>query len=424
MSTLVGSQTAGGLGVTAALAVGALLVAKVFDREDLSGLVQSSQALGAALLALPTASLAVSYGRRVGLSTAYALGGLGALVVVIATHADLLALLFVGTALIGGGTAAGLQARYAATDLARPDRRGRSLSIVVWSTTIGAVAGPNLADPAGRLAESVGLEPLAGPFLLAAVVLGLAGVVVFVLLRPDPLLTAREREADLMAVADVRTGDVETNHQTERRTGRRTWRRTLSTGVAAIRRSPSALLGLAAVATAHTVMVAVMVMAPLHMEHGGASLSVIGLVLSVHVAGMFAFSPVMGLLVDRVGRIPMVVAGIVVQLAAVALSGFSSEGQSIGLTAGMFLLGLGWSASIVAGSTLLTDSVDVGDRPAAQGSSDLIMGLFAAGGGALAGVVVNGPGYGVLNAGAATLLVVPAMMAMIPACRQGSNKRS
>jgi MFS family permease len=423
MPALVGSQAAGGLGVTAALAVGALLVAEVFDREDLSGLVQSSQALGAALLALPAASLAVSYGRRAGLSMAYALGGAGALLAVIATEARILPLLFVGTTLIGGGTAAGLQARYAATDLAPPQRRGRSLSIVVWSTTIGAVVGPNLADPAGRLANSVGLEPLSGPFIVGAVVLGVASLIVMVLLRPDPLLTARAIAA--RAAVGSGTGDAPDDRPvlaSPRRSGRR--RGTLRAGWAAIRRSPQALLGMAAVAVAHTVMVAVMVMTPVHMSHGGAELSVIGLVLSIHVAGMFAFAPVMGWLVDAVGRIPMVIAGFSIQLVAVVLSGGSSEGHSPGLAAGMFLLGLGWSASVVAGSTLLTDSLAVADRPVAQGASDLIMGLSAAGGGALAGVVVNGPGYGVLNAGAATLLAIPAVMVMIPACRGGSNKRS
>lgn len=412
ISALVGSQAAGGLGVTAAIAVGAILVAEVFDREDLSGLVQSSQVLGAALLALPAASLAVAYGRRAGLCVAYLLGAVGAALAVVATQAHILPLLFLGTALLGGGTAAGLQARYAATDLAPESRRGRALSTVVWSTTIGAVVGPNLADPAGRFGEAIGIEPLAGPFLIGAVAMAAGAMIVLFGLRPDPLVVARQ-----IAARDA--GDV----GSRRPAGK--WRRgTMRAGWAAIRQSPQALLGLAAVIVAHTVMVSVMVMTPVHMSHGGASLSIIGFVISLHVVGMFAFSPVMGWFVDSVGRLPMIVGGLVLQLTSLALMGTSHEGHSIGLASGMFLLGLGWSASLVSGSTLLTDSISVGERPVVQGASDLFMGLAAAGGGALAGVVVNGPGYGTLNGGAAVLLAIPAVMVMIPACRSRSNTRS
>lgn len=403
VTTLISSQVAGGLGISAAIAVGAVLVTEVFGREDLSGLVQSSQVLGAALLAMPAAALATAYGRRAGLGAAYAIGAVGALLAVAAAQTASLPLLLIGTALLGGGSTAGLQARYAATDLAPEHRRGRALSVVVWATTVGAVVGPNLAGPAGELAQGLGIEPLAGPFLVAAVVMVVAALVVVGGLRPDPLVVARELGGEVAG-------------------GRR--RGVLRAGWAAMSRSPRALLGLAAVVVAHTVMVSVMVMTPVHMTHGGASISVIGFVISVHVAGMYAFSPVMGWLSDQVGRIPVVVGGAVILAVAVALSGTAAEGHSAGLTAGLFLLGLGWSACMVAGSTLLTDAVAITERPAVQGASDLLMGLAAAGGGALAGVVVGTAGYGVLNAGAAVLLVVPVVMAALPACRSSSNIRS
>jgi MFS family permease len=177
-------------------------------------------------------------------------------------------------------------------------------------------------------------------------------------------------------------------------------------GLTAARHSPRALLGLGAIVIAHTVMVSVMVMTPIHMQHGQATLELIGLVISVHVAGMFAFSPVMGWLADRLGRNPVIAGGGVTLLVAVALSGTSHEGHSVGLTVGLFLLGLGWSACLVAGSTLLTEGVPVADRPAAQGASDLLMGLSAAAGGAVAGLVVGTLGYGVLNAMASILVFV------------------
>jgi MFS family permease len=401
--TLVSSQIAGGLGISAAVAVGAVLVAEVFGREDLSGLVQSSQVLGAALLAMPAASLAMSYGRRVGLAAAYAAGAVGAVIAVVASQLVSLPLLLLGTALLGGGTAAGLQARYAATDLAAEHRRGRALSVVVWATTIGAVVGPNLAGPSGEVAAGLGIEPLAGPFLVAAIVMAIGALVIAVGLRPDPLLTAR-------TLGEGSPG------------GRR--RGVLRAGWSATAAHPRALLGLASLVVAHTVMVSVMVMTPVHMSDGGASISIIGFVISVHVAGMYAFSPVMGWLVDRVGRIPVVLGGMAILGGAVLFAGTADEGHSAGLTAGLFLLGLGWSAAAVAGSTLLTDSVEISERPAVQGASDLLMGLAAAGGGGLAGVVVGTLGYGVLNAAAAVLLAVPVVMASLPACRVVSNTRS
>lgn len=407
---LVASQIAGGLGVSVALAIGAVLVATVFRREDLSGLVQSAQVLGAALLAMPAAALAMSHGRRAGLAVAYGTGAAGGALAAIATEVHSLPLLLVGTALLGGGSAAGLQARYAATDLAPAARRGRALSVVVWATTVGAVVGPNLAGPAGDVAGSAGIEPLAGPFIVSAVVLLVADIVIVTGLRPDPLLTAQELDADARGGPSPPTS------------GRR--RGVLRAGWSAISGSPRALLGLASIVVAHTVMVSVMVMTPVHMTHGGASVSIIGFVISVHVAGMYAFSPVMGWLADRSGRTALVVGGVVILAGSVALAGTAGPGHSPALTTGLFLLGLGWSACVVAGSTILTDAVDLADRPAAQGASDLLMGLSAAGGGAVAGVVVGTLGYGVLNAGAAVLLLVPVAMAAIPACRASSNIRS
>ncbi len=400
--TLVASQVAGGLGVSSAGAVGALLASNVLDREDLAGLVQSSQVLGAALLALPAARLSLAAGRRAGLAVGYGVAAVGGLLAVLAAQVQSFPLLLLGTALFGGGTTAGLQARYAAIDLASAERRGRALSVVVWATTIGGVVGPNLVGPAGWLGERLGIERLAGPFLVGAVMLAVGALVVAAGLRPDPLLVARSLH-------------VEHADRPARRHG------VLRSGLGATVRSPRALLGMTAVVVAHTVMVSVMVMTPIHMDHGHASLEIIGFVLSVHIAGMFAFSPVMGWLADQVGRIPVVAGGGVALLAAVTLSGTSTEGHSAGLTAGLFLLGLGWSACLVAGSTLLTEAVPIEDRPAAQGSSDLLMGLAAAAGGAVAGVVVGTLGYGLLNAGAALLVVVLLLATANPAARSARS---
>jgi MFS family permease len=315
--------------------------------------------------------------------------------------ADLLGLVFLGTLLFGGGTAANLQARYTAVDLADPAVRGKQLSVVVWATTIGAVAGPVLAPVADRAVRGWGIREYAGPFVFSALAFGLGAVLLFVLLRPDPLQLARKLElralppeppppvdpsASDAAVARPIASETET-------TGglKAAWR--------AVRNSPAARLGMSAVAVGHLVMVGVMSMTPVHINAGGHDhadvLKIVSIVLSLHIAGMYALSPVMGWLVDRLGRRPVVLLGIGLLVAACVVAG-SAGHSTVRLSIGLALLGLGWSATMVAGSTLLTEAVDVVVRPAAQGLSDMAMGFAGAMAGALSGVVVAIGGYGTL----------------------------
>lgn len=408
LAVLVASQILGGLGVSSGIAVGALVAARVLGHEGLAGLVQSAQVLGAAVLALPAARLTVSYGRRAGLGAAYGLAVLGAVLCVAGAETGLFVLLLVGSALFGGGSTAGLQARYAATDLASVAHRGRAMSTVVWASTIGAVAGPNLVGFGAIVAGVIDIPPLAGPYVVGAFALLSAAGCVFLLLRPDPLLLARERDAMVTELV---------NQPTVRRG-------VLRHGIGVASQSAPALLGMAAIVVAHSVMVAVMVMTPIHMDHGQASLTIIGLVISIHILGMYAAAPLVGVVVDRWGRIPVIVTGGGLLLMATLLAGRSHPGSSIGLGAGLFLLGLGWSCCLIAGSTLLTDAVAITDRPVVQGASDLLMGLVAAGAGALAGVVMGGPGYAALNAGAAVLVVLLLVGTAHPACHVTSNTRS
>lgn len=390
--TLVGSQMLGGVGIASGIAVSSLMAERILGSPDLAGLANTAQVLGSALLSIPAARLMAARGRRAGLVTAYLTGIVGAGLSIAAAVVSSFPLLLVGAALFGASTTANNQARYAATDLAAPDRRGRALSVVVWATTVGAVLGPNLVDPAGRFAEALGLPPLSGAFMFSLAGFLLAAVLLFVWMRPDPLLTARQVAVD--------AGSADVMHGSVRR------------GLRVIRQHPMAMLGLGAIAIGHTVMVSVMVMTPLHMDHGGAELRLIGLVISVHIFGMFAFSPVMGWLVDRVGGRLVVIGGAVTLLCACLVSARASEGWSAGLVVGLFLLGVGWSATLVAGSTLLTAAVAQHERPGAQGASDLVMGLCAALGGALSGVVVGVWGYPTLCLIAATLSVALGLRAL------------
>lgn len=383
MRTLVVSQALGGLGLSIGFAVSALLAEEVSGSETLAGLPQTMQVLGAAVASWLLARVMGRRGRRVGLSVGYLVGAAGAALCVVAGVAESFLLLLVAASLLGSTTAVNNQSRYAATDLARPESRARSLSMVVWATTVGAVAGPNLTGPAGRAGSALGVPVLTGPFLFALVgTLGAAAVVAFSL-RPDPLLVAREAALDRGEA--TRSGT--------------SWRRVVEVA----RSRPGVAAGSTALALAHAVMVAVMVMTPLHMHHGGATLEVIGVVIGVHVLGMFAFAPLVGWATDRLGR-PMVLSGgSVLLLLSLLLSGTSPAGASYQIGAGLFLLGLGWSLCTVAASTLLSESAPLDVRTDVQGAADLVMGLTAAAAGAVAGVVVGSMGFPALTVFAALL---------------------
>ncbi|MEV0096149.1 MFS transporter [Streptomyces sp. NPDC050738] len=384
------SQILGGLGVATGIALAAVLAKQVSGTEALSGLAPTATVTGTALLSMPLAALMTSRGRRPGLVLAYLIGAVGAGVVVLAAVISNFPLLLVGMAGFGAASSANLQARFAAADLAEPERRARAISTVVWATTIGAVLGPNIAAPAGRSVSGLGIPAAAGPFVWSAGVFLVSAVLMAVMLRPDPLLTAR-------ALAPA-----EDQHPAGR---------SLRAGVRAVRESPRARLALVAVAVSHTAMVSIMSMTPVALSHHGASIQLIGLVISGHIAGMYAFSPLMGWLSDRLGRLSVIGLSVGLLCCAALLAG--TAGDSHGQTAaGLFILGLGWSAGLVSGSALLTDSVPQPARAAVQGLSDLTMNTTAGIGGAAAGLIVAQASYGWLNAAGACLLLPLAALAL------------
>jgi MFS family permease len=393
LTVLILSQMIGGIGVAIGIAVGALL-AKRMGGVAISGLGQSSLVVGAALLAVPVTRLMTRRGRRPGLTLAYLIGAIGAALVLAAAVWGSVPLLFAGLFLFGGGNAANYQARYSAVDLADPARRARQLSWVVWATTIGSVAGPNLAQAADDSVARFGAVQYSGPFAFSAVAFLVAGLLVFVLLRPDPLLTARSLASASTPVAP-------------------------KVGLAAAARevlaSPAARLGVAAVAMGHLVMVGVMAMTPVHIDEAGHpdTLRIVGLVLSVHIAGMYALSPVTGWVTDRIGRRPVILIGVALLVAACAVAGTAGH-DTVRLTLGLSLLGLGWSCTMVAGSTLLTESVGVTNRASVQGLSDLVMGVAAASAGALSGLVVAWSSYATLTVLAAVATVPLIALALRP----------
>ena len=390
---LFASQTAGGVGVSVGMSVGALLAADMAS-VGVSGLAQSAAVMGAALLAVPATRIVQRSGRGPSLATAYLTAAVGGAVVVTAAITRSIPLLFLGFLLFGGGTTAGLQARYAAVDLAPKELYSRHLSLIVWATTLGGVVGPNLAAVAGRtLSGSV--PTLAAPFVFSTVLFVFVALLLFVGLRPDPLRLARSLGTGADTSPKAHVG--------------------MRTALDAVLANRDATLGVVATAVGHIVMVGVMAMTPVHIRGAGHApadtLRIVGVVLSLHIAGMYAFSPVMGWLSDRFGRRHVILGGIALLLAACGVAGTAGH-DATRLAVGLVLLGLGWSATMVAGSSLLSFSMTPELRPAAQGLSDVIMGLAGATAGALSGVVVQAFDYPTLTLAAALMTFPLAALAL------------
>jgi MFS family permease len=419
------AQAFGGLGTGSTVSIGSILAVELSGSSAWAGSVATVMTLGAAAAALPLASLAERRGRRAGQVAGLSAALAGAVLMVLAVVTGLFLLLVVGSAGIGIGTAATLQARFAAVDLAAPEHRGRALSTVVWAVTVGAVAGPNLIQPGTAVGTALGLPPIAGPFVISGAGLLIAAVLLFAGLRPDPLLLARRLAAANNAATAKRgsgapsttpaAGTTPEGAEMEGAPPARTQpaagaaRGSLDRGLRAIRSSRMALLAVAGVVAAHAVMVGVMSMTPLHLQHlvegpgphaghiaEGDVLVIIGFTISLHIAGMFALSPVMGWLTDRAGRIETIMIGFALLIAAVAVAGFG-QASTGAVAAGLVLLGMGWSAATISGSTLLAESVGQDARVAVQGVSDMLMGAAGALGGAVSGLVLGFAGYLGLN---------------------------
>ncbi|MGB3328734.1 MAG: MFS transporter [Thermomicrobiales bacterium] len=397
VTVLAAAQVLGGIGVASGAAVGALLAADL-SSEKFSGLAAASSVVGAALIAIPVTRIMDERGRRPGLLLAYAFGLLGAFLVILGAVVRFFPITLLGLMAVGGGTTATLQSRYAATDLVDKAHRGRALSTVVWATTIGSVLGPNLSSPMGDLGERLGIPRLAGPYLLTGAVFVVTAILVGTLLRPDPLVVARDLRG-------------ETAHHRESRP-----RRSMRDGLNTIFSIRAASLGFLSVVAGHAVMVAVMSMTPVHLHDGGGSLEVIGVVISLHIAGMYAASPLVGMAADRYGRIPVIVVGCLILLAAFATAGTASGHEAPQLAVGLALLGLGWSCTMIAGSTLLTDAVPAENHPNVQGTTDVLMGFGGAAAGLLSGVIVGFGSYALLTI-ATTVLIVPLLVAALRAHR-------
>ncbi|MGG3436544.1 MFS transporter [Bacillus subtilis] len=384
------SQIFGGAGLAAGVTVGALIAQQMLGTDAFAGLPSALFTLGSAGSALIVGRLSQRYGRRTGLSAGFMIGGLGAIGVIMAAIINSIFLLFISLLIYGAGTATNLQARYAGTDLANHKQRATAVSITMVFTTFGAVAGPSLVNVMGDFALSIGVPSLAGPFILAAAAYILAGVVLFIMLRPDPLVIARTIEAANEEPGDK--GHLAATEHTENKKG--------------------IIVGATVMVLTQIVMVAIMTMTPVHMRHHGHDLGAVGLVIGFHIGAMYLPSLVTGVLVDRLGRTAMAISSGTTLLLAGVIGAFAPGDSMVLLVIALSLLGLGWNFGLISGTALIVDSTDTATRAKTQGTVDVLIALSGAAGGALSGMIVAGSSYLALSftGGIMSLLLIPVVV--------------
>ena len=379
------SQIFGGAGLAAGITVGALLAEEMLGTNAFAGLPAGLFTLGSAGAALIVGRLSNRFGRRMGLATGFITGGLGALGVILAAIVNNVFLLFISLFIYGAGTATNLQARYAGTDLANNKQRATAVSIAMFSTTFGAVAGPNLVDVMGDFALSIGVPSLAGPFILSATAFIVAGLFLFAFLRPDPFIIGLK---------------INENN-------RKTVSNKLPEGK--LMNKKVIVVGAIIMVLTQIVMLAIMTMTPVHMENHDHSLRAIGLVIGFHIAAMYLPSPLTGILVDRLGRFTMAIASGITLLAS-GIVAMAAPGESLFLiTVALVLLGLGWNFGLISGTALIVDSTEPEIRAKTQGTIDVFIALGGAAGGSLSGMVVAGSSFEMLSlaGGILSLILVP-----------------
>lgn len=361
--------------VSAMFPVSVLAIKDMLGADTWAGLATGAATVGSAFGAMWLANFMLRRGRTPALSAGFAVATLGGCLAIVAVQVSSLLLFLPAMVLVGVGSGTSNLSRYAAADLALEERRSRDISTVIFAATFGAVLFPLFIGVTGGWAESLGFDPNTGGFGMAVLLFVVAGGVIWIFMRPDPLVVA---------------GGVDP--QAKRRDSV-PFRR----AVAIAWERPLARLAFVTLVVAQAVMVMVMAMTPLHMEAHGHGNGTVGAVISAHTAGMFAFAPVAGWFSDRAGRLSTIAAGGSILVIATILTALAGEAPRLLMFPGLFLLGLGWSFGIIAGSALLTESVDLADRVTVQGAADLATNI-ASGAGALAsGVVLSMSGFHTLS---------------------------
>jgi MFS family permease len=388
MRSLLSGQVLGSAGTTSAMTVGGLVVKDMLGGDTWAGIATAAVTMGSAFGSAHLARTMTRRGRRPGLTRGYQLGCVGALIAVSGIQLGWLPLFLAGLFLYGHGQASNLLARYAAADLAPAAERARAISTLVFASTFGAVAGPGLVGVGKWMGRTLAIDELAGPFVFGAAFFAVAAVNTALRLRPDPLVVSGGVDPD----GERRPIEIRGP-------------------LRLVAADPLARLAFASMVISQVVMVGVMTMVPLHMKDHGHSIELVGLVLASHIAGMYAFAPLIGRASDHYGRVPLIAVGAVVLIASCVVAALAGPLPSL-LFVSQFLLGVGWSFGLVTASALLSERIAPIERVRVQGAADLCMSASGGIAGFGSGFVKHALGFHMLaNLGtiAAGLLLVAAV---------------
>jgi MFS family permease len=389
--TLLAAQSLGSAGFLAAATVNAIVGAQLSGRPSWAGLPSATYQVGAALAAFGWGRAMDRFGRRAALVLGLGAGIAGASLAVGAVAGASFAALLAGLALMGSANSALQLARFVAAEVHPPAERGRAIAHVVMGGTVGAIVGPLLSGPMGRLARGLGVDELAGPYAASAALFAMAALVIFLRLRPDPGQIGREIARGAAATAGSASPDA-------------------PRPLRLILRERATRVAMATLILAQVVMVMLMVITSLHMKDHHHPLGRIAAVLSSHVVGMYAFSVVSGRMADRWGRGPTILGGAVLLSLACLTAPLSPAAVPLGVS--LFLLGLGWNLCYVGGSSLLADQLAPAERARTQGFNDFLMGAASATGSLGSGWVFAALGYGAMGVVAASAALVPFVLAL------------
>lgn len=378
----LGGVGLGTTGLTAAIIVSTLAAAEISESSTWSGMPSAFSILGTAIGTSLLAEAMRRWGRRNGLVGGYILAIAGATIAIFAVLSASLLLLILGMFTIGLGRSGDSLSRYLVADLHPVSRRASAIGWMVWMGTIGAVLGPNSLEPAGQVAQRFGLPALSGAYLVTLVAYGLVVLLYGFFMRPDPSTLVLQ--------------EIDSEPTTERST------------LQELFRLPRVRVALAVLVIGHVVMVLIMTMTPLNLKQAGHGLDAVGLVMSSHIVGMFALSPLTGRLVDDWGQLPVILLGLTTLLLSAVLA-FVAPIHQVGFIAfALFLLGVGWNFGFVAGSALLSSGIKLQQRARLQGTTDSLIWASAALASGSSGLLFAGFGYAMLCTIGALLLIVPA----------------
>ncbi len=392
IKTLIASQVCGGVGLVSGISVTVLLANELSGSKTVAGLTAACLSIGGAAVSFPLAKFMSQHGRRPGLVLGYLVGATGTMLAALSAITGIYLILPFAVFLIGSASAANLATRYAAADLAKEDRRASTIGLIVWASTIGSGFGSlfslSLLDPAG---QRLGLAEYAGSYLVGSILLLTAAGIVAVRLRPDPLVVA---------------GGVRQATQP---------RLPFTRSMGLIIANPRARIAVIAMAISQAVMVGTMTLTPLHMQDGGQGGTAISVMLFSHIMGMYLLSPVVGVLADRFGRYPMLLAGGILCIVGATTSGMTPASGFLGITVGQAMIGLAWCLGFISASGLLTESFPVSQRASVQGAGDLCMAACGAIAGVSAGAIVAARSYTDLNVAAGSLGVLLVLLVIYAA---------